>query len=82
MTLKFLPLDSNGIPFSQPTYWLHPKEYGKICSEINQIYETQYKEIPVAIHPSFGLDGMAYIYWFENHGFADYNIFLKLPDNY
>ena len=31
------------IIFYKPTFWLNFKEYVKICSEINQIYEAQYK---------------------------------------
>ncbi len=77
-----LPLDTNGIPFSKPRFWLRPNEYGKICSEINIIYEAQYKGKRIAAHPSFGIDGKAYIYWFENHGFDDYNIFMRVLDNH
>ena len=67
-----LPLDANGIPFSKPAFWLNSIEYSKIYSEINQIYDVQ----------SFGIDGVAYIYWFENHGFDNYNIFLRIVDNH
>ena len=40
------------------------------------------KGIPIAAHTSFGIDGIAYIYYFENHGFDDYNIFYKVVDNH
>lgn len=56
------------IIFYKPTFWLNFKEYVKICSEINQIYEAQYKGKPIAAHASFDIDGKAYVYWFENHG--------------
>ena len=56
--------------------------YAKICSEINQIYEAQYSGKSIAAHSSFGIDGKAYIYWFENHGFDNYNIFLRVIDNH
>ncbi len=75
-------LDANGVPFSKPTFWLNIKEYVKICSEINQIYEVQYKGKPIAAHASFGIDGKAYVYWFENHGFDNYNIFLRVIDEH
>lgn len=77
-----LPLDANGIPFSKPAFWLNSIEYSKIYSEINQIYDIQYRGKNIAAHPSFGIDGVAYIYWFENHGFDNYNIFLRIVDNH
>ena len=75
-----LPLDANGVPFTQPVFWLHPVEYRKICSEINQVFDVQYKGKTIAAHPSFGIDGKAYVYWFENHGFDNYNIYLRRLD--
>ena len=77
-----LPLDVNGIPFSKPSFWLETTEYRKICSEINQIFEVQYRKKKIAAHTSFGIDGRAYVYWFENHGFDNYNIFLRVVDNH
>ena len=77
-----LPLDSNGVLFTKPTFWLNPTEYRKIYSEINQLYAAQYKNRPIAAHTSFGIDGKVYVYWFENHGFSDYNIFLRVLDNH
>ena len=74
--------DSKGFPFSQPEFWLEPNEYAKICSEINQIYDVQYKGKRIGAHASFGIDGEAYIYWFENHGFNDYNIYLRVADEH
>lgn len=70
------------IIFYKPTFWLNFKEYVKICSEINQIYEAQYKGKPIAAHASFGIHGKAYVYWFENHGFDNYNIFLRVIDEH
>lgn len=75
-----LPCDADGVQFSRPSIWLNPEEYRKITAEINQAYETLYKGKPLAIHASFGLDGKAYIYWFENHGFDNYNIYMKALD--
>ena len=71
-----------GMPFFMPSFWLQPEEYGKIVSEINHSYETLYKDKRVAAHASFGIDGEAYIYWFENRGFDDYNIFLRIMDTH
>lgn len=75
-------LDDNGLPYLYPEYWLNPDEYRKKYSEINKIYETQYKDKPICAHPSFDVDGSSYIYWFENYGFNNYNIYLKNPNNY
>lgn len=77
-----LPLDSNGLPFTKSAFFLNPIEYRKICSEINQIFSTQYKDKRIAAHTSFGIDGRAYVYWFENHGFDNYNIFLRVVDDH
>ena len=77
-----LPLDANDISFAKPAFWLNPIEYRKICSEINQIYDVQYKGKRVGAHTSFGIDGKAYVYWFENHGFDNYNIYLRVVDNH
>lgn len=82
MKERDLPLDAEGNEFSKPAFWLMPNEFSKIYSEINQIYEIQYKDKFVAAHPSFGIDGLAYIYWFENHGFNNYNIFLRVIDDH
>ena len=73
-----LPVDAKGIPFQRPTLWLEPTEYAKICSEINDSYESLHKGYAICTHTSFGLDGKVYNYWFENHGFNDYNIFSKV----
>lgn len=45
-------------------------------------YEVQYKNKAIASRVSYGIDGIAYIYWFENHGYNDYNIFQRVLDNH
>lgn len=69
-------LDSNGNQFEFPPWVLDANEYAKIISEINSNYEI-YKGQLIAAHYSLGIDGIYYIYYFENHGFNDYNIFEK-----
>ena len=64
--------------FSKPTFWLNPKEYSKIVSEIDSVFDARYCGKNICAHSSFGIDGVAYIYWFENHGFNNYNIFLRV----
>ena len=68
--------------FKWPSFWLEPREYSKIISEINQIYDARYRGKRIAAHASFGVDGVAYVYWFENHGFNDYNIYMRVVDNH
>ncbi len=82
MNFNNLPIDANGIPFEKHSFWLNPKEYSKIYSEINTLYDTIYINKPIATHASFGIDGISYIYWFENHGFNNYNIFMRIVDTH
>ncbi|MBP5383792.1 MAG: hypothetical protein J6Y57_02340 [Lachnospiraceae bacterium] len=69
-------LDANGRFFDFPTCKLEKQEYAKIINEINSNYGL-YKDLPFAIHYSIGTDNRYYIYYFENHGFNDYNIVEK-----
>ncbi len=69
--------DSNGKPFQYPACYLDYKEYAKVISEINTNYEL-YRNKPYPVHYSVGIDGRYYVYYFENHGFNDYNIVEKL----
>ncbi len=68
--------DSKGNPFRYPTCILDSAEYAKIVSEINTNYDL-YKKEPYPIHYSIGVDNHYYVYFFENHGFNDYNIVEK-----
>ena len=69
-------IDSKGRRFEFPTCYLSLAEYAKIVSEINTNYEL-YKNERIGIHHSLGFDNRYYIYYFENHGFNDYNIVEK-----
>ena len=68
-------IDSKGRRFEFPTCYLSLAEYAKIVSEINTNYEL-YKDEFLAIHTSVGLDNRYYAYYFENHGFDEYNIVI------
>ena len=59
------------------TFILSRREYAKICGEINTYY-AKYEDLPFAVHTSFGLDNRAYRYYFENNGYNDYNIFMRI----
>lgn len=82
MQFYYIPLDANGRPFSFPTVEMDNDEYSKIISEINSVYMVKYRGKSICAHTSFGIDGKCYKYWFENHGFDNYNIYQKVPDNY
>lgn len=60
------------------TLYLPKAEYAKIVSEINTNY-GKYEGKMFAIHTSYGIDNRAYHYYFENHGFDKYNIYMKTP---
>ena len=62
--------------FIYSTFTLDKREYAKICSEINTNY-GKYEGKTYAIHSSYGVNNRAYWYFFENHGFNDYNIVEK-----
>ncbi len=47
-----------------------------------QIYYAKYEGKRIATHVSFGIDGNAYVYWFENAGFDNYNIILRVEDDH
>lgn len=64
------------IGFRYETFILSKKEYAKIIGEINTNY-SKYEGKPFAIHMSYGLDKKAYWYYFENHGYHNYNIYMK-----
>ncbi len=59
------------------TFILSKTEYAKIVSEINSNYE-KYQSRPFAVHMSYGIDNRAYWYYFENHGYDNYNIYMRV----
>ena len=63
--------------FFYETYYLNTREYAKIISEINTEYD-RYKDKPLAMHISHDIFGAECVYFFENHGFNNYNIYQKV----
>ena len=63
--------------FNFRTFNLEPAEYAKIRSEINTNY-GKYKGKRLAVHASYGIDDNAYLYYFENEGFDNYNIYMRV----
>ncbi len=63
--------------FIYNTFRLSVSEYAKVYGEINTNYK-KYKDKEFAIHASYGLDNRAYLYYFENHGYNNYNIYMRV----
>ncbi len=68
--------DAIGIRFKYPTYYLPKDEYAKIIEEINTNYES-YKDERFSVHFTLDNNDTYQMYYFENHGFDDYNIYMK-----
>lgn len=60
--------------FELPTYILNPKEKFKIVHEINTNY-YKYNGQEFCVHYSYGIDNRSYKYYFENHGYNNYNFY-------
>ena len=54
-------------------------EYAKVYSEINTNYAL-YEDQFYCAHITYGIDNKPYWYYFENHGFNNYNIYLRIED--
>ena len=63
--------------FLYNTFHLSNAEYAKIYSEINTNY-SKYEGVGFAVHASYGIDNKAYWYYFENHGYDNYNIYMRV----
>ena len=59
------------------TFFLPASEYAKICSEISSNY-AKYRDKALAIHASYGVDNKPYWYYFENQGYDNYNIYMRI----
>lgn len=55
------------------------KELEKIRSEINTNY-AKYRGKRFCMHASYGLDKIAYFYYFVNRGFDDYTIYSRVKN--
>lgn len=63
--------------YKYKTFLLPMTEYAKIYSEINTNY-GKYEGKPFAVHISYGIDDISYLYYFENHGYNEYNIYMRV----
>lgn len=68
---------SRNTPFRYQPYILGKAEYAKIISEINTNYGL-YANESFCIHASVGNDGRYYLYYFENHGYNNYNVYARI----
>lgn len=75
--VKKLPVDSSGVAFDNYRQRMGPKERSKIRHEINNVYHTNFQGLRRFEFPSHGLNGKAYLYYVESHGFDEYNIYKK-----
>ena len=66
---------TNGYIFKP--FLLGAAEYAKIYGEICSNYD-KYRGKALAIHASYGIDDIAYLYYFENKGFGEYNIYMRV----
>lgn len=71
-----MKFDENGKLYEFPTRRLSKKEYSKIVHEINSNY-SKYENDELGVHYSYAYDNKCYKYYFENHGFNNYNIYSK-----
>lgn len=71
--------DMNGVPFLYPNLELENAEIAKVCHEISTYYK-KYQGKSLILHRSKDLDGNWCIYYAENRGYGDYNIFEKYYD--
>ena len=75
---KIYKLDANGRPFQYPTIELDKTEYARVVSEINTCYSL-YEGQLFCMHDSYDINDGAFTYFFENHGYNDYNFVSKQP---
>lgn len=68
------------VRFVYNTFILDRAEYAKICREINTNY-SKYEGKTYAVHISYGIDNKPYWYYFENHGYDNYNIYIYIYEN-
>lgn len=75
---KRIPVDGRGISYTRPRARnVSKREASKIGHEINTNY-SKYEGLKIGWHISYSPeDDKAYNYYFENHGFGEYNIFKK-----
>ena len=73
------PKDSSGVSYQRPRAKnVSPKEHAKLEHEINTIYHAKFEGEPTGMIVSYNPDnGKAYNYYFESHGFNEYNIYGK-----
>lgn len=69
-TVKSVRLDSKGSSFRYPTINLPKKEYADVIGEIGRLWHTKYQGKALCV-----LSFTDKVYYFENRGIGDYNIY-------
>ncbi len=70
------PVDSDGKEYSRPRLWLPPNEYAHVMSTISTHYKSKFKGKSMGMI-ELEFDDKWANYYFEIHGFNEYNIFDK-----
>ena len=76
---NIIRLDMNGVPYTYPSICLKNAEIAKICQEISTNY-SKYEGRELIMHRTKDLVINWCIYYVENRGYGDYNIFGKYYD--
>lgn len=71
-----IPVDSNGVPYKRPQFWLPKDEYAHVMGTISTHYDSKFKGKSIGMIELEFNDQWAW-YRFEIHGFNEYNIFDK-----
>ena len=70
------PVDSDGKEYNRPRLWLPPNEYAHVMSTISTYYKSKFKGKSMCMI-ELEFDDKWANYYFEIHGFNEYNIFDK-----
>ena len=70
------PVDSDGKEYNRPRLWLPPNEYAHVMSTISTYYKSKFKGKSMGMI-ELEFDDKWANYYFEIHGFNEYNIFDK-----
>lgn len=69
----YIPYDSNGNPYKKAEYYLPPKEYKRVYSNISTWYSSVHENKRIS---EYSTNKTKYI--FEEHGYGEYNVFEKV----
>ena len=76
MHFEPIQFDDYGNMYEFPRLEIDAREAAKIVHEINTNFK-KYEHDGLGVHYSYARDNRCYAYYFENHGFNNYNIYAK-----